>query len=63
MTEEMKLQLFRMAYRAESRLEHAAEIMDRENEAYCLGRQEAMSSVLVTLDLENEFIDWQLKNG
>lgn len=34
---------------------------DDENlEDYCQGRCDAMLEVLVALDLENEYIDWQL---
>lgn len=34
---------------------------DEHLEDYCQGRYDAMSSVLVALDIENEYIDWQLK--
>lgn len=35
---------------------------DDENlEDYCQGRCDAMYNVLVALDIENEYIDWQTK--
>lgn len=35
---------------------------DDENlEDYCQGRCDAMHNVLVALDIENEYIDWQTK--
>lgn len=57
MEKKAKQKLFELADYYEGR---ALNNEDETLEDYCQGRCDAMLNVLVTLDIEDEYIDWQL---